>query len=55
MSVDYETTKKNWITIETISYIIRKDVNNNLFNNIIDINNFKIMWAKLQFVYFYIN
>lgn len=31
--------------------MIRKKVYNNLFNNIIDLNNFQIMWKKSKLIY----
>ena len=42
--------KEDWIAVETAGRIIWKGVSDNLFNNIIDIDDPQAMWAKLQSV-----
>lgn len=39
--------KENRMAIETATRIIKEGVNNNIFNNIINITNPKNMWEKL--------
>lgn len=46
-----QKTKKNCIAIKTVIKIIKKDINNNIFNNIIDITDLKKRWDKLYYVY----
>lgn len=42
-----QKTKKNRIAIRTLTRIIKKGVNNDIFNNIINITDLKEMWEKL--------
>ena len=46
-----QKTKENQIAIRTATQTIKKRVNNDIFNNIIDITDPKKMWEKLYAAY----